>query len=184
MKFSFNPFPELRTKNLILRKLRPTDLQDLFEMRKDPRVNLYIDNLVDREISETVDYLEKMNRGVDSEKWIIWGLELKTEVRLIGTISIWNFNKARDRGELGYGLDFSYQHRGYMTEALEAVINYAFQTLKLKHLLAYTEIRNLASISLLERFGFQKTDEIEETGLLTNRLFRMAIYQLENINHE
>ena len=39
------------------------------------------------------------------------GLELKSEVRLIGTISIWNFKKAEVSGELGYGLDFRYHKK-------------------------------------------------------------------------
>ena len=73
LKFSFEPFPEIRTENLILRELRINDLQDLYEMRKDPRMNLYVDNTIDQNINETLEYLERMNRGV-ARKWIIWGL--------------------------------------------------------------------------------------------------------------
>ena len=180
MKFNFEPFPEIRTENLILRKLRINDLQDLYEMRKDPRMNLYVDNTIDNNINETLEYLEKMNRGVEAGKWIIWGLELKSEVRLIGSISIWNFKTADVSGELGYGLDFRYQGKGYMTEALKAVVDYGFKTLKLKSLFAYTEIRNQPSISLLERCGFKKTGEIEEKGFITNRDYVMAIYKLDS----
>lgn len=180
LKFSFEPFPEIRTENLILRELRINDLQDLYEMRKDPRMNLYVDNTIDQNINETLEYLERMNRGVALGKWIIWGLELKSEVRLIGTISIWNFKKAEVSGELGYGLDFRYHKKGYMTEALKAIIDYSFNTLELKRLLAYTEIRNRSSIALLERCGFKKTGELEEKGIITNLNYVMAIYQLKN----
>lgn len=155
-------------------------MQDLYEMRKDPLLNLYVDNTIDRDITETLEYLERMNRGVEAGKWIIWGMELKSEVRLIGTISIWNFSKTYSRGELGYFLDRRYQKKGYMTEALQAVVDYSFRTLQLKNLLAYTEVRNQASISLLEKCGFEKTGEIEETGLITNRTFRMGIYHRSN----
>ncbi|MDD3999668.1 MAG: GNAT family N-acetyltransferase [Bacilli bacterium] len=180
MSNRFDPFPDLRTRRVILRKMRTTDVQDLYEMRKDRRMNLYVDNIIDEDISETIEYFNRMNRGIDSGKWIIWGLELKSEARLIGSLSLWNFNKANTRSELGFSLSFDYHHQGYMTEALSAVIEYAFSTLKLEVLLAYTDIRNQSSVNLLERLNFIKTGEIEETGVLTNRLFQMSLYQLRN----
>lgn len=177
--FSFDPFPEIRTEHLILRKLRDRDLQDVYDMRKDPLLNLFVDNTIDRSIEETQDYLEKMNRGVETGKWIIWGLELKSEARLVGTVSLWNFSKRELRGEVGYVLDRRYQGRGLMTEALQAVIAYAFGTLGLKGLLAYTDVRNLPSVALLEKCGFKKTGELLEKGILTGRSFHMAIYELK-----
>jgi ribosomal-protein-alanine N-acetyltransferase len=179
LRLSFDPFPEIRTANLILRKLRDRDLQDLYEIRKDPLMNLYVDNVPDRDISETLDYLERMNRGIEAGKWIIWALELKSEARLIGTLSIWNFGKNNLRGELGYCLDRRYQGQGFMTEALRAVINHAFRSLGLRSLLAYTDIRNQPSVKLLERCGFKKTGEFEEKGALTCRVFQMGVFELK-----
>jgi ribosomal-protein-alanine N-acetyltransferase len=176
--------PILKTKNLILRELRKTDLQDLYALRKDPSLHLYTDSLPDKDILETKNYLQKMVEGTRLNKWIIWGIELKSEVRLIGTISIWNFNRKRSIGELGYGIDYLYRNQGYMKEALVEVSKYAFEDLKMEALNAYTEVNNIPSIRLLEGLGFKKITQILEIGQITKSQYQMLLYQLEGVKDE
>lgn len=49
----FNPFPIIETKRLILRRMNYDDINDLFKMRKDPEMNLYIDVKPDETTAET-----------------------------------------------------------------------------------------------------------------------------------
>ena len=46
---NFMPFPNIETKSLILRKMNYNDINDLFEMRKDSRMNVYIDTKLVKE---------------------------------------------------------------------------------------------------------------------------------------
>lgn len=55
---------------------------------------------------------------------------------------------------LGYKIDARYARRGYMREALEGVIDYAFGPLGLHRLEANVMPHNLASLSLLQSLGF------------------------------
>ena len=50
---------------------------DLFEMRNDPRMSEYIDTKLDETTDETKAYIDKMNKGIDNNKWIIWAIEHK-----------------------------------------------------------------------------------------------------------
>jgi ribosomal-protein-alanine N-acetyltransferase len=42
LKALFTPFPVLTTPSLILRALRPTDLDDLYEYASDPQIDRYV----------------------------------------------------------------------------------------------------------------------------------------------
>jgi ribosomal-protein-alanine N-acetyltransferase len=78
--------------------------------------------------------------------------------RVIGTIGLSNIVRgAFHNAHLGFGLDGSVQGEGYMREALEALIAYAFGPLNLHRLEANHQPHNLRSAALLRRLGFQPT---------------------------
>lgn len=178
----FTPFPIIETKNLILRKMHHNDITDLFEMRKDPRMNEYIDTKLEESTDETKAYIDKMNRGVDENKWIIWAIQHKQSNKVIGSISIWNINLDQMSGELGYGIIPSYQGQGLMKEALLSIIEYGFSVMKLKALEAYTEENNTKSNELLRRCNFDEINRIDDEGYYSDRVYHMVVYQLLNSN--
>ncbi|MGC4064140.1 MAG: GNAT family N-acetyltransferase [Polyangiaceae bacterium] len=55
---------------------------------------------------------------------------------------------------MGYHVDKEYEGRGYMSEAVTAVIRYAFDELRLHRIMANYMPRNIRSARLLERLGF------------------------------
>ena len=176
----FTPFPTIETKNLILRRMSYNDIYDLFKMRKDPRMCQHTDSKLERTIDETKAYIQKMNEGVDDNKWIIWAIELESSRKVIGTISIWNINDAGDRGELGYGIIPDYQGRGLMRESLLSVVEYGFKVMNFKILEAYTEEKNIKSIKLLESCNFIEINRVDDEGYFNNRVYHMVVYKLEN----
>ncbi len=179
---NFTDFPNMETKNLILRKMSYNDINDLFEMRKDPRMNEYTDTIPDATTDETKIYIDKMNKGIDDNKWIIWAIEHKQSNKVIGSISIWNINKEQEGGELGYGIAPYYQGKGLMKEALLSVVEYGFGVLKLKALEAYTEEQNIKSINLLESCNFIEVNRVDDEGYFNNRVYHMIGYRIEKSN--
>lgn len=180
---NFTPFPNLETKNLILRKMAYNDINDLFQMRKDPRMNEYTDTKLDENIDETRSYIDRMNKGVDDDKWIIWAIVHKQSNKVIGSICIWNINMEQMCGELGYGIIPDYQGQGLMKEALLSVVEYGFNVMNLTALDAYTEENNLKSINLLEKSNFIEINRVDDEGYFSNRVYHMVVYRLENSNN-
>ncbi|WP_406243326.1 GNAT family N-acetyltransferase [Tissierella carlieri] len=176
----FNPFPNMETKNLILRRMNSNDAKDLFEMRKDPRMNEYTDMKLEEDIYETRAYIDRMNEGIDDNKWIIWAIEYKQSHKVIGTVCIWNINEEQKIGELGYGIMPDYQGQGLMKESLLSVIEYGFNIMNLEEILAYTEENNLKSINLLEKCKFVEINRVQEEGYLSSKVYNMVVYRLEN----
>lgn len=81
----------------------------------------------------------------------------KADDRIIGSVSL----SFVVRGPLqscmiGYSLDKDYNGRGYMTEAVKQVVQYAFDELKFHRITGEASPRNPGSIRVLENAGFHK----------------------------
>jgi ribosomal-protein-alanine N-acetyltransferase len=176
----FNPFPILESKRLHLRRLSINDIDDLFEMRSNEVMTQYTDGITDKTIDDTIKYLRQINSGVEKGQWIIWAIILKSENKLIGTITIWNFSDEYLQGELGYGLNHNYWSNGFMSEAIDVIINYAFDNLKMDILEAYTEEANLSSYIILKKLNFKYTKTILEAGINKNTVYNYNVYQMKN----
>ena len=170
------PLKTIETERLILRRITIDDSDDLFLSRSHPQSCEYTDSLLDKTIDETRVYIDKMNIGVDSNRWRIWAIEEKTIKRVIGSISIWNLNEEENKAELGFGLHPDYWSKGYMTEALKVIVNYGFNDMELSSIEAYTEENNLKSRNLLSRCGFTSLKTIQEEGYFKKQVFNMVVY--------
>ena len=84
----FDRLPELETERLRLRRMRMRDAEALYEWTSDPEVARYVLWTAHRSVGETRDYLRYVRglyrRGLPSS----WGIELKEEGRMIGTIGV------------------------------------------------------------------------------------------------
>ena len=167
----------LETERLLLRKLKETDYLDLFEIRSDESLNRHIDVQIEKTIDQTLKYIDKINVGIVDSKWLLWGVEEKLTHHLIGTVSLWQFKDDYKVCEIGYVTQTKYHGKGYTKEAIEAVLTYGFQKLKLKQINAYTEIQNEPSNLMLQRLGFVYLETIEEEGFHKKRTFHMNVYK-------
>jgi len=175
----FHPFPVLETERLILRKMSPDDRDDFFVMRSDERMHTYTDTTPDRDASQTEEYLTRVIQGVDENHWLIWAIEQRVTRRVIGSIGIWNFNEDQTSAELRYGIATEFQGKGYMSEALVRVTEYAFATLQLAVLEAYTEAENTPSRRLLERIGFVVSGQVDDPSADDASVYHMIVYRLK-----
>jgi ribosomal-protein-alanine N-acetyltransferase len=178
-KYTFTPFPVLKTPRLILRAPEAADADDLYSMRKDPAMAEFTDSIPDQTITDTEKYIEKMNQGVLTDRWVVWAIESKETHRVIGSISLWNLDPIRKSGELGFGIHPAEQGKGLMKEALLAVLDYGFKKMRLATIEAYTEEENERANALLRSCRFLKVDQITEKGMFKQRDFVMNIYQIQ-----
>jgi ribosomal-protein-alanine N-acetyltransferase len=83
---------------------------------------------------------------------------------LVGTICLFSFSDENARCEIGYELLTNFQGQGIMKEAVEKVIDYAFNTIKVKKIEACLHRDNQRSINLLEKFSFRSFNEPDKTN--------------------
>ena len=172
-KISFTPFPTLSTSRLVLRKLDINDAQEVYFLRSNAQVNQYVKRPTPKIISDAKDFITEINKGISEDQNIYWVINLKDNPLMIGSISLWHFSSDYFIGEVGYDLHPRHHGKGLMTEALKAVLTYAFTRLGLKEIEAYTQYNNLASVKLLEDHGFKLLPEKKDSGNIDNVVYSL-----------
>lgn len=85
-----------------------------------------------------------------------WFIIRKTDRVAIGSITFKDVPNYKAEIEIGYGLGKSYEHNGYMTEAVKALCNFMLKQKGVFYIIAETDILGVASHHILEKIGFQK----------------------------
>lgn len=142
------------TDRLRLRELRDQDAPEVLVLRSDDRVNRYINRAPALTLANARSFIDRIRHGVSTDHWLYWALTIKDAGKLIGTVSLWNFDPDEGSGELGYELLPGEQGRGYMQEAVSAVIAHAFETIRLHAIRAVTRDENQPSVRLLLKQHF------------------------------
>lgn len=78
---------------------------------------------------------------------------------LVGTISLRRDNIDRRTYDIGWIMDPMYQRMGFTFEAANAVMNYCKKH-GVKKITAHADVKNIPSISLMEKLGMKRTNEI------------------------
>lgn len=169
-------FPVLTTERLVLRETADHDVDAVFEMESDPVAMRYWSRPPMEDISEAQTSVERAKGFFATRAGLRWSICRPADDWMLGHVSLFDFSEQSGRAEIGYGLARPHWGRGYMHEALTAVVDYAFGPLGLRRLEADTDPRNQASLRALERLGFvregflrerwQVGDEISDTALL------------------
>lgn len=169
-------FPELRTPRLLLRQIMETDAAALFSLRSDERVMRYFDAPMMQSEEEACAFLAKSQASFEEGGGILWAISLLEDAAMIGTITIWRIDKTHFRGEMGYLLHPDFQGKGLMSEAMQAVLRYGYDTLNLHSMEANVNPNNQASITLLERNGFVREAYFRENYFFNGKFLDTAVY--------
>ncbi|AUC23773.1 MULTISPECIES: GNAT family N-acetyltransferase [Polaribacter] len=173
MDFDFTTFPVLETDRLTLRAINLEDAKAVFGLRANKEVNKYIQRESLKNLSEARAFIDQATNLVADNKGIFWVIESKNSAELLGTIGLRNFDVAENYAEIGYEIHPDYQERGYMTEAFEEVLEYAFEKMELKTIEAFTHKNNLASITLLHKLDFDLQVDRTDEGFEDNRIYKL-----------
>lgn len=164
----------LETKRLILRGLSPANISYIFENFSKDKVKQLLGHQSDE------DFLTEENKYKNgyasyNRTFILFLLSEKESNTIIGRCGIHNWNVAHRRAEIGYNItDESCKNKGYMTEAVEAIIDYAFNKLNLNRLDAIVGHANMPSLKLMEKFAFIREGVLRQ-HFLSNEKFEDSI---------
>ena len=168
----------LRTDRLLLRPLCEADAPSLFAIFSDPRVMRYWSTpawpTIDKAHALIAQDMQEMSAG----KYVRLGIERKDDGQLIGNCTLFNLVEQCRRAEIGYGLAFAAWGRGYMHEALSALLEFGFSELALNRVEADIDPRNLASDRSLERLGFKKEGHLRERWIVDGEVSDSGLYGL------
>jgi aminoglycoside 6'-N-acetyltransferase len=155
-------FEPLVTERLLLRRSRPEDAEAISAYRSDPEVHRY--QGWDRTDAEGVraEIVEMTGRAPgEPGGWIQFSVDERETGGLVGDIGISPADGEPGVIKIGYTMSPAFQGRGYATEAVGALIDYAFDTLGADIVRAYASAENIASIRVAEKVGMRLMERYE-----------------------
>lgn len=163
--------PIITTERLTLRSLAIDDYKAVYELRSDAKINKFLDRQPCKSIEDAKSFINIINENIDKGCTYYWAITLNETKQLVGTICLFDFTNEKSC-EIGYELRTKFQGQGIMQEAVKNVIDFVFDTLKLKKILAFTHFENQKSTNLLSKLNFVKTTETD------NENHNITIYTL------
>lgn len=99
--------------------------------------------------------------------FLLFTLKLKETNQIIGRCGLHNWNKDHYRAEIGYHIeDEENKQCGFMSEAVEAILYFGFNELKLHRIEALVAKNNIPSLRILQKFGFEQEGVLKEHYLV------------------
>ena len=164
---ALDPLP-IRTERLVLRRYRHDDRAAFVGMRRDPEVARHQSWDADYSVEAADAFLAEMTTAAfwRPGRWL--QIAVECDGTFVGDVAFWP-DPHEPFVEIGYSLRLEYQHRGYASEAVVALVR-LLRDHGTEVVVAGCDLDNTSSARLLERLGFAFTG-IEDA----ERIYRLAI---------
>lgn len=170
--------PVITAERVVLRWVTENDVDSLYEIFSDPQVARYWSGPPYTTREDAVKLQREIATSNENDTMWKWGLALRDSDLLIGTTTLFHLNLDNGRAEVGYAMGRAHWGKGYMNEALQALLTHAFEVMQLRRLEADVDPRNAASIRTLERLGFQKEGYLRERWHVNGEIQDAIFYGL------
>lgn len=172
---TFSPVT-LHTARLQLRFLNASDAAAIFRVHADPETMRYFSSTAWQDLAQADEHIARTCRDYADGSALRLAIVLAGDV--IGSITLYAFDRRNHRCEIGYILGRPYWGQRYMQEALAAMIRYAFGPLALRRLEADIHPDNIASARLLEGQQFQREGHLRQRWFVGDEVSDSIIYGL------
>ena len=156
------PWEPVSTKRLVLRETTVKDVDDFYEMYKDKRMTLYMEDLyedIEEERKYAIEYRDKVYY---TQGFGIWTVVRKSDGTIIGRAGL-TAREGFSEYEVGFAIGTKYQGQGYGIEAVMGVMKYAKEN-DLGDLIALVMEGNERSEKLLKKAGFEPGEKTTLNG--------------------
>ncbi len=157
----FAEFEHIQTPRLLLRKISMADAPAYFtRLAGSETVTRYMTFAPQKDVSEAEASVKKALARLEAKTAYRWVIDLEGE-GLIGVIDLLGFDEGAGKCSFAYMLAEEFWGRGYGTEAVKAVFDFAFSKMELQRIEADHMAENIGSGAVMRKAGmtYQRTDK-------------------------
>ncbi|MFD1551917.1 N-acetyltransferase [Putridiphycobacter roseus] len=147
-----------KSERLGFRNWRKEDVAKMIALNNDPEVMRYFPAKITPE--QTKVFIEKMKTEYDQNRYCYFAVDVLEYDSFIGFIGLLNQDYAASFTpcvDIGWRLDKKYWNFGYATEGAKACLRYAFETIKIKEIIATAPQINTESIRVMQKIGMKQS---------------------------
>ena len=176
LQIQFQPFPNLESERLLFRQLTEADTSDVFRIRSNPERMKYIPRPILETEDQALEMITMMNQKIEDNTDINWAVCEKVTGNFIGFMGFYRTQPENYRTEIGYMVAPEYDGKGYVTESVQTMLNYAFNQVGFHSVCAVIDPENVGSGKVLEKNGFRKEAHFIEDFLWNDKFIDSVHY--------
>lgn len=174
----WNP-PIIETKRLVLRGIRLSDQEAVFEYGQKPHISKFTLWEPHQSIADSVDFIEKYalnnyEQGIPEPL----AITLAGDDKLIGCVGCFWVSTKDKVMELAYVLNDDYWGQGIIVEAADAVIEYCFDNFDIERLQCRCKSENIASERVMQKLGMTYEGTLRRAIYHRNQFWDMKYYSI------
>jgi len=167
---------ELHTERLHLRKMKVSDSSSLFKIWSDPDVTKFMNVSCftnENQAKEMITLLDDLTQDSKAIRFSIIKIESN---EIIGSCGFNSLDFENAKAEIGYDIAKSFWGRGYASEAIHSLLDYAFSSLKMNRIEAKVDPENVNSIKLLQKLNFTFEGTLRQYERVDGKFNDLNIY--------
>ena len=172
------PTPTLDTARLRLRPFTDADAEALFALQSNAYVLRYWDSPPWSERARAARFIAACRQLADEGTGARLVIDRASDGSFVGWCSLTRWNPDYRSASLTYCLEHAAWGHGYATEAVRALLQWAFDTLDLNRVQAEADTRNVASARVLEKLGFVHEGTLREDCIVNGEVSDSWVYGL------
>lgn len=169
-------FYSLEGEKLKFTQMITEDSEAVHSFASDPDVSRFIGWPLTHSLEETTTYVEEMIRRDKSGSHIYANIIEKSTNKIVGTAMVFNFNKVAKHAEIGYVFHKDVWGRGFCTETVKLICDFAFGELQIHKLHAQVNAANIGSSRVLEKNGFELEGRLRDYHFVDGQYYDSLLY--------
>lgn len=170
---------QIRSARLTLTKLALADWELIRSIYSNPTLMKHIGAVKsDEEIRRNFEK-ELAPWSLESTHWLTWIIHETASGNDVGLISIYTRNREKLTAEVGFIILEACKGKGYATEAIRLIIDFAMDTFGFKKFTAVCSEEHAASRRVLEKAGMNLDEIVPESTEIDGRMVNDCFYSLE-----
>lgn len=168
-------FHTLEGKNIYFKALCLDDAQEIHNYASDKEVKRFIGWNLMHNLDETRNHVEMMINRELVGTHLYASVVLKSTKEIIGTVMLFNFDKESNHAEIGYVFHRGHWGKGYGSESVALITDFAFDSLNLHKLKARVTDANISSSRILEKNGYQLEGRQKDEDFIEGKYFDLLL---------
>lgn len=167
----------LRNSEIRLRALELSDVDFLYSIENDPDEWESSVTVTPRSKYLLNEFIVNSSNDFFIDNQIRVVIERLSDGVVLGVVDLFDYNAISNRAELGVFILRQYRHKGYARQAVELMLEYARQFLRLFHFYLYVRTDNEYAVKLFQNTGFSISGTLREWFSFKGVLYDAYIMQ-------